>query len=540
MCNLTKLEEASLWYKRLGHISGTSIAKTTKAEAIVGLPSLTFNLQECCLDYLAGKQVKSSHKSTNQPTTTCILELLHIDLMGPMQTESLGGKREKNIGITRIRSDHSQEFENKRFTEFCEDEGIFHEFSTSLTPQQNGVVERKNQTLQEMARVMLHAKDLPIYFWVEALNAACHIHNRVTLRLRTTFTSYELWKGRKPNSDRGIFRGYSMNSRTYRVYNQRSRTVMESINVIIDDHESEDSSLTEDNGNTSSHSNVDSMTILVEATSIDHSEACASEASVFAYQQTNEFSTQLPDTTGSSIQKLMPPTHIAKNHSSSSIIGDVHNGLDFGKTFTPIARLEAIRLLLSFACFRKFKLFQMDVKSAFLNGYLSEEVYFANLKDFVDSVHRDHVYKLRKALYGLKQALRAWCERLFTYLLQQGYRRGGANQTMFIYRQNTEFLIVQIYVDDIIFGGTSFAYVKRFVRQMKGEFEMSMVGELTFFLGFQIRQEETGIFFSQEKYTKNLILKFGIDNAEAKHTPAATHLKMTKDTTGEKVDSSVY
>ena len=92
MCNLTKLEEASLWYKRLGHISGTSIAKTAKAEAIVGLPSLTFNLQECCLDYLAGKQVKSSHKPTNQPTTTRILELLHVDLMGPMQTD-LGGEK---------------------------------------------------------------------------------------------------------------------------------------------------------------------------------------------------------------------------------------------------------------------------------------------------------------------------------------------------------------------------------------------------------------------------------------------------------------
>ncbi|KAL0536412.1 hypothetical protein IC582_025360 [Cucumis melo] len=181
----------------------------------------------------------------------------------------------------------------------------------------------------------------------------------------------------------------------------------------------------------------------------------------------------------------------------------------------------------------------MDVKSAFLNGYLSEEVYVAQPKGFVDPTHQDHVYKLRKALYRLKQAPRAWYERLSTYLLQQEYHRGSADQTMFIYRQGTDFLIVQIYVDDIIFGGTSSVYVEQFVAQMKGEFKMSMVGELTFFLGFQINQENTGIFFSQEKYAKNLIFKFGMDKARLR-TPAATHLKMTKDTNGEKVDTNLY
>ena len=97
----------------------------------------------------------------------------------------------------------------------------------------------------------------------------------------------------------------------------------------------------------------------------------------------------------------------------------------------------------------------MDVKSTFLNGYVSEEVYVVQPKGFINPVHSDHVYKLRKTLYVLKQALRAWYERLSTYLLQQGYQRGIADQTMFIYRQGTDFLIVQIYVDRIIFGDTS-------------------------------------------------------------------------------------
>ncbi|KAL0546271.1 hypothetical protein IC582_016177 [Cucumis melo] len=421
-----------------------------------------------------------------------------------------------------------------------------------------------------MARVMIHVKHLPIYFWAEALNTACYIHNRVCLRSGLTATLYELWKGRKLNvkyfhifdntcfilsnrehhrkwdskADRGIFLGYSTNSQAYRVYNRRTRTVMESVNVIIDDHEkiangsideedgdiwavysqktktsgSEQSSLTNDKDNSSSHSNVNSMVVLIEPTSVDHLVDSTSEALVSNCQQTNDYSVKLPDTAGSSMQKIVQPTHIAKNHPSSSIIGDVHSsittqkkerkyyskmvanvcytstiepttvtaaltdehwilamqeellqfernqieGLDFGETFTPVARLEAIRLLLSYAYFWKFKLFQMDVKSAFLNGYLSKEVYIAQPKGFVDPVHRDNVYKLRKALYGLKQAPRAWYDRLSTYLLRQGYRRGSADQTMFVHRQGTDFLIFQIYVDDIIFGGTSSEYVEQF------------------------------------------------------------------------------
>ncbi|CAM8997862.1 unnamed protein product [Rhodiola kirilowii] len=99
-------------------------------------------------------------------------------------------------------------------------------------------------------------------------------------------------------------------------------------------------------------------------------------------------------------------------------------GVDFNETFSPVARLEAIRLLLALACHLKFKLFQMDVKSAFLNGLLNEEVYVAQLKGFEDPHHPDHVYRLKKALYGLKQAPRAWYERLTEFLIDHGYVRG--------------------------------------------------------------------------------------------------------------------
>jgi hypothetical protein len=215
-------------------------------------------------------------------------------------------------------------------------------------------------------------------------------------------------------------------------------------------------------------------------------------------------------------------------------------GLDFEETFAPVARLESIRLLLGVACILKFKLYQMDVKSAFLNGYLQEEVYVEQPKGFVDSEHPNYVYKLKKALYGLKQAPRAWYERLTQFLENQGYRKGGSDKTLFVKEEKGKFIIAQIYVDDIVFGGMSNTMVQQFVKQMQSEFEMSLVGELTYFLGLQIKQMEDTIFISQSKYARNIVKKFGMENATHKRTPAPTHLKLTKDEKGISVDQSLY
>jgi hypothetical protein len=169
-------------------------------------------------------------------------------------------------------------------------------------------------------------------------------------------------------------------------------------------------------------------------------------------------------------------------------------GVDFDETFAPVARLESIRILLSIACHLGFKLYQIDIKSAFLNGILQEEVYVEQPKGFQDPHHPDHVYKLKKALYGLKQAPRAWYKRLTTYLLTKGFNRGQAD--LFIRNQGTHKLIAQIYVDDIIFGATLDSLAHEFSEEMKQEFEMSMIGGLNYFLGLQVKQTTEGIFIS--------------------------------------------
>jgi hypothetical protein len=163
-------------------------------------------------------------------------------------------------------------------------------------------------------------------------------------------------------------------------------------------------------------------------------------------------------------------------------------GLDFGETFALVAHLEAIRILLTFTASKGFKLYQMDVKSAFLNGVIQEEVYVRQPPGFESPKYPDRVYKFSKALYGLKQAPRAWYATLKIFLLEHGYVMRSVDKILFTLNHVTDFLLVQIYVDDIIFGASSHTFVSRFQEMMESEFQMSMMGELTFFLGIQVKQ----------------------------------------------------
>ena len=158
-------------------------------------------------------------------------------------------------------------------------------------------------------------------------------------------------------------------------------------------------------------------------------------------------------------------------------------GLDFGETYAPIARLEAIRILLAFACAHNIKLYQIDVKSEFLNGYINVLVYVEQPPSFEDIKKPNHVYKLKKALYGLKQAPRAWYERLRDYLLSKGFKMGKVDTTLFTKRIDKDLFVLQIYVDDIIFGSTNQEFCEEFAKMMASEFEMPMLGELSYFLG---------------------------------------------------------
>ena len=215
-------------------------------------------------------------------------------------------------------------------------------------------------------------------------------------------------------------------------------------------------------------------------------------------------------------------------------------GIDFDETFAPVARLEAIRLFLAYAAFKNFKVFQMDVKSAFLNGDLKEEVYVKQPPGFEESSLPDHVYFLNKALYGLKQAPRAWYDTLSSFLINKGFTRGCIDSTLFIRKYKGDVILVQIYVDDIIFGSTNLELCKKFSKLMSDNYQMSMMGELNYFLGLQIKQEVDGIFIHQTKYVKDLLKKFDFENCSSMKTPMSTSIKLGKDTDGKSVNITAY
>ncbi|GJZ83812.1 putative ribonuclease H-like domain-containing protein [Tanacetum coccineum] len=215
-------------------------------------------------------------------------------------------------------------------------------------------------------------------------------------------------------------------------------------------------------------------------------------------------------------------------------------GIDYDEVFAPVARIEAIRIFLAYASYMGFTVYQMDVKSAFLYGQIEEEVYVCQPPGFEDPDHPDKVYKVVKALYGLHQAPRAWYDTLATYLLSNGFQRGQIDQTLFIKSHKGHILLVQIYVDDIIFGSTKKELCEEFEKLMKDKFQMSSMGELTFFLGLQVQQKKKGIFISQDKYVHEILKKFNYTDVKSASTPTDLERPLVKDADADDVDEHLY
>ncbi|KAL8115758.1 hypothetical protein AgCh_022311 [Apium graveolens] len=529
-----------VWHRRLGHAHMDLLNKLSKKKLVRGLP-----------------KIKTKDAAFNE------FEKLIKLLENKLNTKLVG-----------IRSDRGGEFQ-KDFVTYCEERGISHEFSAPRTPQQNGVVERKNRSLQETARTLLQESKLPRSFWAEAVNTACYVLNRVLIRPILDKTPYELLKKKRPNisyfrifgskcfvlktigndgkfdakSYEAIFLGYSMNSKTYRVYNLSKHIVEESIDVTFQEPNNDLPRDEEDDaGNQQAEPStpVDDAIVKMAKMTLDGPRGNRAKDKMPIYDGEDLAPpSKIRKTSHEDIAKHSLPkaTRTVKNHPPEQVIGDISDGLktrkgtanfcayaaflaqeepknikealedenwitamqeelnqfersrlvaqgynqqegiDFDQTYAPVARLESIRMLLAYACYKKIKLHQMDVKSAFLNGFLEEEVYVKQPPGFEHEQHPDYVYKLKKALYGLKQAPRAWYKRLSKFLIKNGFIRGKIDPTLFTKQNGNDILIVQIYVDDIIFGSTNDSMCEWFSKCLSSEFDMSMMGELNYFLG---------------------------------------------------------
>ncbi|GJW70798.1 retrovirus-related pol polyprotein from transposon TNT 1-94 [Tanacetum coccineum] len=693
------------------------------------------------------KAKRSSFKTKAVPSSKGRLNLLHMDLCGPMRVASINGKKyilvivddysrytwtlflrskdetpevlkdfltmiQRNLQaqVITVRTDRGTEFLNKTLHAYFKEEGIEHQTSTPRTPEQNGVVERRNRTLVEAARTMLSASKLPLSFWAEAVATACYTQNRSIIISTHGKTAYHIINDRKPSikhlhifgctcyitrdgenldkmkekGDPCVMVGYSTQSKGYRVYNKRTRLIVESIHIKFDeikemmsDHNSSDlapqrqemsvenvsSGLVPQGQKASDYDNSDPVpprqNVVPTAEKTDSSQQGleflfsplleeyynpthglaeennndqAPNASFQEAEFINPFCTRVQEIGESSsrnidntdVHSFQPQSHDyrwTRDHPLEQVHGnptmpvqtrrqlatdpkmcmfaltvsivepknikeamadsawiesmqeELHQfdrlkvwelfdkpfdkmiiklkwlwknkkdedqtiicnkarllakryaqeeGVDFEESFAPVARLEAVWIFVAYAAHKSFLIYQMDVKTAFLNGPLKEEVYVAQPEGFVDPDHPEKVYLLRKALYGLKQAPRAWYDELSNFLMSKGFTKGTIDPTLFKIKYEEDILLVQIYVDDIIFGSTNPKYSKRFEKLMHSRFEMSLMGEMKFFLGLQIHFSPKGIFINQAKYALEILKKHNMDNCHSISTPLAT------------------
>ncbi|GJY44575.1 retrovirus-related pol polyprotein from transposon TNT 1-94 [Tanacetum coccineum] len=215
-------------------------------------------------------------------------------------------------------------------------------------------------------------------------------------------------------------------------------------------------------------------------------------------------------------------------------------GIDFEESFAPVARIEAIRIFIAYVAHKNMIIYQMDVKMDFLNGELKGKVYVSQPEGFVDQDNPSHVYKLKKALYGLKQAPRAWYDMLSSFLISQRFFKGAVDPTLFTRHAGNDILLVQIYVDDIIFASTNTAMCDEFANQMTTKFKMPMMGQMLFFLELQISQSPRGIFINQSKYASEIVKKYGLHTTDSVDTPMIENKQLDEDLQGKPVDATLY
>ncbi|GJS04270.1 putative ribonuclease H-like domain-containing protein [Tanacetum coccineum] len=402
---------------------------------------------------------------------------------------------ESQVVLRAPRKDDVTEFKNHAMNEFCAKKGIKREFSMARTPQQNGVAERKNRTLIEAARTMLADSLLPIPFWAEAVNTVCYVLNRVLVTKPQNKTPYELLIGPIP---------------TLRIHKDHPK---DQILEILSHHSTR--------GRREDSKGFFSTTSLEEPKTI--SQALQDESWVEAMQE---------ELLQFKLQKVWVLVDLP--------YGKKEEGIDYDEVFAPVARIGAIRLFLAFASYIGFTVYQMDVQSAFLYGTIKEEVYVHQPPGFVDPAHPNKVYKVIKALYGLHQAPRAWYETLSSFLMENGFRRGTIDKTLFIKKKKSNIMLVQVYVDGIIFGSTKKSMCIEFEECMHKRFQMSSMDKLTFFLGLQVKQQPDGIFISQDKYVADILKKFDFLSIRTATTPIESNKPLVKDEDGVDVDVHVY
>ncbi|GJZ59209.1 retrovirus-related pol polyprotein from transposon TNT 1-94 [Tanacetum coccineum] len=657
ICFLSKASKNKswLWHRRLNHLNFGTINDLARKDLVRGLPRLNFEKDHLCSTCQLGKSQKYSHKPKSENTNLEVLHTLYMGLCGPMRVQTINGKKyilviiddySRFTWVKFLRSkDETPEFIIKFLKQIqC---WHFHQKSVSRTPQQNGVVKRQNCTLVEAARTMLTFSKASMFLWAEVVATACYTQNRSLVYTRHNKTSYELVHDKKrdliflrvfgalcyptndsedlgklsPIVDIGIFIGYALNRKGYRIYNKRTRRIMETIHVQFDE-------LTEPM--VPVHISTGPEPILLTPRQISsglipdpvhaapYVPPINKELEMLFQPMFDEYfeppgvERSVPPALAVQVPVVLASTPssttidqdaLSTSYSPSSSIVETpisHQGAASGPTIedNPLAQVDNDLFVNVFAAklssdesssgdvsfaestqvvhlqnhLRKWSKDHLldnvivepkNVKTAmdeasglklFAKGYrqeecidfeesftpLKEEVYVSQPEGFVDFDHPTHVYRLKKALYGLKQAPRAWCNILSRFLLDNKLSKGVVDPMLFTRKTGKRILLVQIYVDDIIFASIEPKACDIFSKEMSSKFQMSMMGQMSFFLGLQVSQSHESIFINQSKYALEILTKYGMDSSDPVDTPMVDRLKLDADPLGILVDQTRF
>ena len=666
--------DTNLWHRRLGHMSEKGMKVLLSKGKLPKLKSVEFDMCESCI---LGKQKKVSFLKGGRTPKSKKLELVHTDLWGPSPIASLGGSRyyvtfiddssrkvwvyflknksevfetfkkwramvetETDLKLKCLRSDNGGEYINGGFREFCAENGIRMEKTIPRTPQQNGVAERMNRTLNERARSMrLHA-GLPETFWADAVNTAAYLINRgpsVPLEFRIP---EEVWSGKEVNlsylkvfgcvsyvhidsdarskldakSRKCFFIGYGDETFGYRFWDDQNRKVIRSRNVIfneqvmykdrsstklddvkVEQKKSEFVNLDEFSNNTMQNSgqeekeNADpqveqctpAITVRRSSRNIrppqrfspslfyilltdggepeSYDEALQIEDSIkWELAMKDEMNSLMTSQTWE--LTVLPQKKKALHNKWVYRVKEEHDGskrykarlvvkgfqqkegVDYTDIFSPVVKLTTIRLVLGIVAAENLHLEQLDVKTAFLHGDLEEDIYMHQPQGFIVQGKENLVCKLRKSLYGLKQAPRQWYKKFDSFMYSTGFTRCQADHCCYVKSFDNSYIILLLYVDDMLIAGSSIEEINNLKKQLSKQFAMKDLGPAKQILGMRITRDRANgtLKLSQTEYVKKILSRFSMDEAKPVSTPLGSHFRLTKDQSPKTEQEQAY
>lgn len=673
MSGVTSEETEALWHMRYGHLNFRSLSELNSKDLVYGLPKLNAR-REICEICVKSKQSRLPFVTEAPKRASAALQVVHSDICGPFEVPSLGGskyfitfvdeftrmlwlytlklksealdvfkrfkvliEKESDKSIKILRTDGGGEYTSKDFEAFCTSQGIVHEVTAPYTPQHNGLAERRNRTLLDMARSMIKQKKLPHQFWGEAVTTAAYILNKCPTK-KLEKVPEEAWCGRKPSvqhlrvfgslcykhvpdvrrskledkSEIMILIGYHPTG-AYKLYDPTTQKVHISRDVIVNESESwkwqvtpvysseiqqgfiypDSSDESEDEGDNEVDGNVPQeneasvrpqrirqaprrlddceraldnavsdegdlihFALLADAEPVEYRDALKNkvwkkammeELSSIEKNQTWEL-VKLPENKKTIDlkwvfkTKLNPDGSVSKHKARLVARGFLQKqGIDYNEVFAPVARHETVRLVVALANLRNWPLYHLDVKYAFLNGPLEETVFVTQPPGFEIAGKEGMVYRLHKALYGLKQAPRAWNKRIDEFLIQLGFKKCTVEYGVYVMNsKDSGMLIICLYVDDLLITGSDPEEIKEFKLTLNQEFEMTDLGELSYFLGLEFVKTEEGMIMHQQKYVLEILDRFGLIECKSISNPCETSSKLEECSEEEKVDATMY